>query len=274
MAGGVSIVRKVADAPAMATRKRFRGYKPEPKKPIREADVKESESLKRIEGIWKAWRYCKRRNKDCNYPEITQRLVGLGHTERDVEGFSIMLEGFQNDEGFRDKAGLFLNALINSGKGNSYVIHTRHFTEPLINIGYRNEKDVTIEGDAGLHLCGRMQSGSIVVKGDVGDYIGQLMKGGRIIVNGEVGSHAVNRGVDSCVGLRMYGGSIIVNGDVKGTVGEGMMGGRIIVNGNVVRRVGSGMEDGEIRLEGDYGKLADYIKGGRIYHKGKLIFPK
>jgi len=31
------------------------------------------------------------------------------------------------------------------------------------------------------------------------------------------------------------------------------------------------MEGGKIHLNGDYESLDDYISGGNIYHKGKLI---
>jgi hypothetical protein len=34
------------------------------------------------------------------------------------------------------------------------------------------------------------------------------------------------------------------------------------------------MSAGEIMLEGDYENLSDKITGGRIYHKGKLIYPR
>jgi formylmethanofuran dehydrogenase subunit C len=53
-----------------------------------------------------------------------------------------------------------------------------------------------------------------------------------------------------------------------------MEGGKIIVNGNAGEKVGDFMNSGEIRIEGEYESLTDYIKGGKIYHKRKLIFPR
>jgi formylmethanofuran dehydrogenase subunit C len=53
----------------------------------------------------------------------------------------------------------------------------------------------------------------------------------------------------------MKGGGIEVEGDVKGVVGEGMSGGEIHVNGN---------------FKGASRKM----KGGKVYHKGKLIEDK
>jgi formylmethanofuran dehydrogenase subunit C len=53
-----------------------------------------------------------------------------------------------------------------------------------------------------------------------------------------------------------------------------MKGGKIIVKKNAGFKVGHGMSGGEIRIEGDYESLGGGIKGGKINHKGKLVFPK
>jgi len=65
--------------------------------------------------------------------------------------------------------------------------------------------------------------------------------------------------------------NIDVNGNVGWGVGNKMKRGEITVNGNAGRWVGWGMKRGKIHLNGDYEGLSDYIPGGNIYHKGKLI---
>jgi formylmethanofuran dehydrogenase subunit C len=51
-----------------------------------------------------------------------------------------------------------------------------------------------------------------------------------------------------------------------------MKGGRITVNGNT-EGVGY-LHGGEVHLFGDYVEISWLSDGGKIYHKGKLVFPK
>jgi formylmethanofuran dehydrogenase subunit C len=53
-----------------------------------------------------------------------------------------------------------------------------------------------------------------------------------------------------------------------------MRGGKIIIKGNRGKLVGGGMTGGTIRIEGELESLEKDIRDGKIYHKGKLIFPK
>jgi formylmethanofuran dehydrogenase subunit C len=50
-----------------------------------------------------------------------------------------------------------------------------------------------------------------------------------------------------------------------------MSGGKIIVKKNAGIMVGYNMCGGEIRFEGGHGWVAIDRKGGKIYHKGKLV---
>jgi hypothetical protein len=38
--------------------------------------------------------------------------------------------------------------------------------------------------------------------------------------------------------------------------------------------IGHDMKGGEVHFNGDYEGISDEIKGGKIYHKGKLIVDK
>jgi glutamate synthase domain-containing protein 3 len=182
------------------------------------------------------------------YRRILTAIADIQFTAKDVEEFSLVLEEYQQERYFSRKASLFLSALINSGKDSHYIIHTQHLAKPLNSIGFKNEKDITVDGNTG-------------------NYVGDSMEGGTIIVNGDA--------KDRC-GFLMRGGSITVDGDVGNDVAWDLIGGRITINGNAGNKVGIWMNGGEIRLEGEYESLSYYcwIYGGRIYHKGELIFPK
>jgi hypothetical protein len=207
---------------SMAARKKFRGYKSEAKKLTREAGSKDWEK---------------------NYQAMLLVVEKLQYTENDVAGFSLALEEFQHEHKFFEKAGLFLSALINSGKGSDYEIHTKHLAVLFDHLGHKNEKNITVDGDVGRELGIEMKAGRITVNGDAGEEVGREMKGGSVTVNGNVGKG---------VGYFMEGGNITVNGDAGDFLGFEMKDGSITVNGNVGENVGF------------------LMIGGRIYHKGKL----
>ena len=65
--------------------------------------------------------------------------------------------------------------------------------------------------------------------------------------------------------------NIIVQGNVGDCVGEDMKCGKITIQGNAREDVGYRMTGGSIYVGGKYTSLSDYIYGGNVYHKGKLI---
>jgi hypothetical protein len=288
MAGGIVIEGRVADASVMAARKRFSGYKPEQKRATREAEVKESEALRQMK---EAWVSCLPLLPDIpllvsddKYNEIYHVVKTLRFTTRDVEEFILALEGFQHRERFSTKAGVFLSALINVGEESNYVIHTQHLEEPLDCLGYRNEKNIYVKGDAGDGFGLYMRGGIIVVDGYGGNGIGHGMENGRITVNGDAGHYVgvdmkggdivVNGSVKVGIGQTMEGGSITIGGEAERELGQFMRDGSIVIRGDAGSSVGEAMEGGVIMLEGRYGSLSVIIKGGRVYHKGKLILDK
>jgi hypothetical protein len=72
------------------------------------------------------------------------------------------------------------------------------------------------------------------------------------------------------IGLCNNEKKIIVRGNVDQYLGSDMSGGIIIMNGDTGDYVGPEMTGGEIHLNGDY-HLSDKIRGGNVYHKGRLI---
>ena len=75
------------------------------------------------------------------------------------------------------------------------------------------------------------------------------------------------------VGVGMLNGTITIEGNARFQLGMSMRGGTIILNGDAHLEVGAFMRGGEIHLNGKYLSLCGDIRGGKIYHKGKLIYP-
>lgn len=137
--------------------------------------------------------------------------------------------------------GMFLSYLIRFGKDDSYYIPTKHLDFHIIGLGYRNRKELVVDGDAGKDIGYAMEEGTIHVKGDVHERLGGI-GGGKLLVDGNVyGPH----------GNDMNGGTVIVRGNVHGGVGFHMAGGRIEVKGNA-ENLGLFMTGGEIHIEGDF----------------------
>jgi formylmethanofuran dehydrogenase subunit C len=144
-----------------------------------------------------------------------------GITAIDVEAFCVMLPEFQGEKNFSFKAGLFLSALINSSKESRFIVHTRHLAEPIDVLGYKNTKDIVVNGNAGHGIGIMMESGTIVVNGNVGECLGDRMSGGSITVNGDSGIYT---------GDRMEGGELRVNGSID-DLSPLFRGGNVFENG-------------------------------------------
>jgi formylmethanofuran dehydrogenase subunit C len=328
MAGSVEIAKRIADAPALAIGGKFSKFRPEKEKASRKAEVKESEAVKQMKAAWEAYSLIFNINRDIeeNYDVVIQIIKELEYTADDVWNFSLVLVEFQEEEKFSFKAGDLLSALINNGREDNYVIDTQHLTDPPYMLGYRNCKNITINGDVGPKVgfdmeggsiivngdagwklgCG-MMNGSIIVKGDAEGEVGSSMRGGEIIVGGNTGervgylmlrgSITVNGNTGNDVGEMMRGGSITINGDVEDWVGKNMDNGSITVNRNAGDNVGGSLtfhdgggltgrnmfSGGEIHINGDTEGISQWVTfdermehdhKGRIYHKGKLIYPK
>jgi hypothetical protein len=263
------------DPTRTSANKRFSKYKSEPKKVTREADVKESKTLKQMKDAWSTCGYDANQHYIHNYPSILKAVKNLQYTAEDVLQFSIILNEFQHEQRFSEKASIFLSALINGGKDSNYVIFTKYFDTPLDNLGYWNKKNITVDGNVGNKVGFGMEGGSITVKGNAGDSVGIGLRGGSIIVEGNTGKS---------VGFRMHDGSIIVEGNAGDGVGNQMQGGSITVKGTAGSNIGYMVVRGEIYLEGDYESLSDVVlrtdskslpeeRGRKIYHKGKMIYP-
>jgi len=159
-----------------------------------------------------------------------------------VEKFSIVLAGLQNETEFEINAGLILSALINLGNDGKYTVHAQHLDWGQRFLGYKNTKE-------------------IYVNGHVENQVGHFMTDGKIVVNGNAGQGA---------GSELRGGEIEISGNADKVLGMHMQNGKITVHGDVGEKIAPFSEGGEIHL---LGKIQDPANGwrdtkARIFHKG------
>jgi formylmethanofuran dehydrogenase subunit C len=123
---------------------------------------------------------------------------------------------------------------------------------------------ITINGNAGMHLGEEMKGGKITVNGNVGGWAGSMMGAGEIEVHGNAGDYlgAPYRG--SSEGIR--GGRIVVHGDVGNEAGAHMKKGIIKIYGNSGQFVGLRLRDGTIYVQKDC-----KARAGACMTNGKII---
>lgn len=161
---------------------------------------------------------------------------------KNIEQFSLTLSNYEQLRNFYI-SGYFISRVINDSKDEEFRIHTNHLDSLISYLGYKNTKNMIVNGDFGHCVGYLMQNGTITVKGNAGH----------------------------CVGYSMKNGKITINGNAVDEVGRFMQGGNILINGNAGYCVGLLMEHGTINLNGNYVSSSTEIKGGNIYHKRKLI---
>jgi hypothetical protein len=246
---------------------RFKGFKPESERTVREIDLKKDEKLEELIHAWKSlhhkdsfWGGMFNKGK-LNYL-AEDRFKGLELSAVDVEGMSLALAMFQDEPNFPFRAATFLNALMFRCPERSFTLHTAQFSAGLQYLGWYNSKDIAIIGDVGNELGREMEGGSIIVHGNAGHQCGALMNGGKIEVFGNAGLRS---------GYKMTDGAMIIHGNAGNETGMLMEGGVLIVKGRAGFECGDCMLGGEIRLEGGYDGITDNFNGGKIFHEEYLI---
>jgi hypothetical protein len=234
----------------LAASGKFKGFGSEPLHETRTAKVERNERLDAMIDAWKRFRVPLKLSYIGSaldlFNEAGDIIRGLACTSKDIEEFSLALSRFQGDALFDLKAGLFLSALINHCPERICVIHTSHLYEGISELGFRNTKDIVVEGDVGL-------------------LVGFEMKGGRILVRGSGGNSA---------GRSLENGDIILEGNVCHAVGLSSRGGTITVKGDAGQEVGAWMDGGNIHIFGEISSLSNDVQGGKIFHNGILIVDK
>ena len=281
--------RRTAAAEKTDARKKFGSFKKDDPKSIRNLKI---EPNKELEGIFELYRdFVTIENTvepGIRGRSTEKRLTVLGillkrkkFSAQGIMGFSkSFLARYPDFSGHDGTFGSFITAMMQKSEDSDFLVWLPETNEEMI-IGNENEKNVIIydsiystvfpemkKGKAevfgNVRTVGKgMVSGEIIVHGRSFGWVGPDMEGGRIIVEEKA----------ETVGCGMKGGEAIIYGDCGHEVGRCMSGGKVHIHGNV-RHLGTDRTTGgEIHVDGDYITLGD-IKGGKIYHKGKLIIDR
>jgi len=187
--------KKLTNALDLAASKRFRRYKGESEKKVREVDRQKNA----VGYLKEAWERClfdldesgldPVDNTEACYKIALLAIKDIEYGACDVEKFSnISICGLEKEENVEMKLGLFLSALINNGKDENYTIpaENKYPHESIHFIGFKNTKNINVNGSVGDFLGDSMIRGSIFVDGDAGNNVGYMMQSGKITVLGDV----------------------------------------------------------------------------------------
>ena len=240
------------------------------------------------------------------------RVQDIPFSSEDITHLTVLMEEHSHTRDY-SSAGVFLTKLIsNHFKKNpevsSYTLlleNQRNHLDSLLS--FFDGPIVNIFGDVGHNFCSNIENGTIFLHGNVYGNVGENMYNGSVQIYGNVtgkvgkemkngsikifgnsedeigdwmknGKITVEGNAESLVGKMQEGGEIIIGGKVTQEVGAYMKGGKITIKGDTLSYIGHGMENGTIYLEGSYLGLHKekngYINKGKIYHKGKQIFPQ
>jgi formylmethanofuran dehydrogenase subunit C len=131
------------------------------------------------------------------------------------------------------------------------------------------EGEITINGNAGMHLGEKITGGKITVNGDTGGWAGSQMKAGFIEIHGNASDYLASPYRGSDTGMR--GGKIIVHGNVGSDSAVFMKGGTIKIHGNAGPFLGFRMHGGVIHVEKNAGpRLGASMLKGKIIVSGVL----
>jgi formylmethanofuran dehydrogenase subunit C len=182
--------------------------------------------------------------KEFKYPTIAECIcpdVFEGKTLEEIEALEIW-EGNKQ----RKLGELFKVEENESETQEKLDITIRGDVSKVRRIGmHMKSGEITIHGNAGMHLGEGMKGGNIVVRGNVEGWAGSMMKGGRIEIHGNAGDY---------LGAPYRGSS------------EGMREGRISVYGNVGNEAGANIRSGIIKIYGCAGQFVGFrMRSGTIY---------
>lgn len=152
--------------------------------------------------------------------------------------------------------GLFVSAMLDGADEGEMQLPDMDGVHYL---GYRNTKDIVVDGGTGSSPAAEMSGGRMHIKGDVGRRAGYEMQGGTVIVEGDAGRNA---------GKEMHGGDMEIHGSVGEQPGFLMKRGSITIHEGSPEGIGTLIERGaEVYVE-DVGSLDENMRNGRVYEKG------
>ena len=222
---------------SVSSLKRFGQYKEEGHSIVWEGQIKHDAAIRRLLGAWEKYdRVFKMPTHDMDEGDVyiyPYRLAcvlveDLHPLPSHVERFSITLSSFIEMADFRLKAGMFLSALINTGKHKVYSVRTLDYGEGISCLGMFNTKNVSIMGDVGEFACYCMKDGKVIINGDAGGGLADRLCGGIVVLNG---NHMAGK---EWYDISMEGGELHLNGDNL-RLPDGLTRGKIFHKGVLVR---------------------------------------
>lgn len=235
-------VKRAADS--THTSGRFPRYSLQAEEPIRHISSAESAEARALLEAWETYSSAGFTYEEDREYATAQMLASSIRTPSElIERFSLFLADYSLVPFFIMKAGFFLSALVNESGDDLHMLRTSNLPKGLDYMGYRNRKE-------------------IIVDGDVGDFAGAEMLRGEMMIHGNAGMS---------LGERIGGGDIIVTGDTANLSGCMMKGGSLIIQGNAGSLTGEYMEGGEIHIGGECSGTGTMRRGGRIIQLGKEL---
>jgi len=207
--------------------------------------------------------------KEFKFPIIAECIspdLFHGKTREEIEGLKIWEGNKQKSLGELFK----VDEIKTESSPETGVIAIKGDVSKVRRIGAGMKSgEITIYGNAGMHLGEEMKGGRIVAHGNVGGWAGSMMKGGTIEIHGNAGDYlgAPYRG--SSEGMRK--GKIIVYGNVGNEAGAHMRSGIIKIHDCAGQFVGFRMHDGTIYIQKDSaGRAGACMINGKIVIGGFL----
>lgn len=250
-------------------------FVPQEKRMEKRISVKQNAKIEKVKKAFE--KYCLEKfeiNSVCDdyYRESLKALGGRKLTAKEVEMFSLSLAEFEKyaqDKWHGAKIGYFLSALVNTGVGKEFVIHTDCLGTKIDGFGCHNRKRIMVIGDLGSGAGSRMMGGKMEIHGNVENSVGNVMKKGEIIVFGNAGGLAgeimkggkveIRGNAGDMAGYEQLGGTLEILGNVGNFAGHVMTDGTLLIHGNTGHSVGENMAGGTIRVDGRIERLSNYI---------------
>ena len=133
-----------------------------------EIKVEKDVVLEQLVGVYCDWlREQKTLSWKSDYSLGLNKINGLEYSCKDITKLCLKLKDYEQKERF-ERSGLFLSALINNCKDLEFLLLTDHLKKEIICIGYKNFKNIIIQGNTGRGTGWHMQEGIIKVQGNTG----------------------------------------------------------------------------------------------------------
>jgi hypothetical protein len=187
------------------------------------------------------------------YSAATASIQELDYDQNDIEDFCAELDISDRVRYMiSGPAGIFISALVNNAKEDRITLGRASKSKyPYGSAAFYAREDRITLAQISLrefHFLGyKLPEGKVLtIQGDVGDFAGAGLAGGRLIIEGNAGNWC----------------------------GVGMTKGKITVAKSAGKDLGAWMQGGELHVDSRIWSLAKSCSAGRIYHHGKLVFPR